>query len=239
MTEVFRPNHCPLYFWNKFIVISINKMKTVTKILVPVDFSETSKTAMRLAFEWSNLLKCEVILLATYRLIQNGATEVEQSPREIRKAIKEQKSVQFDMLKKELDFDVAHQVSIVIELGFMPNCIQQIVQEQDIDLIIYGVKPKAIPNTNADLIRALKDDHTPFLIVHGNHQNVHFQSIDELENDIKNKELGDFIQNFETYLSDLDRFPHTSFMIHPSGTKNHSFDRHSSIVERITNFNKN
>ena len=212
-------------------------MKTVTKILVPVDFSETSKTAIRLAFEWSNLLKCDVILLGAYRLIQNREKVEKQTAREIRQSIIQQKEKQLTDLQKEIDFSLAHKVTTTLELGFMPNCIQRIVSEQTIDLIIYGIKPKSIPNTNGDLIRSLQDAHTPFLIVHGNHKAEHFESIKELENDILTKEITDFTKNFDRNLADMDRSPHICFLVHPAESSDLPA-QDSTIVERIANFSK-
>ena len=214
-------------------------MKTVTKILVPVDFSETSKNAVRMAFEWSNLLKCEVTLLCAYRLIQNNEHGKALTARQIRETIINRKHAQLEQLKSEIDFSIAHEVKSLFELGFMPNCIERVVKEEKIDLIIYGLKPKSIPNTNVDLIRSLQDDHTPFLIVHGNYKTGHFGSIKDLETNITSLGVSEFIENFNHLLIDLERSPNTCFLVHPSeGQTKHSLEERPSIVDRIVNFSK-
>lgn len=213
-------------------------MMSVSNILVPIDFSETSKTATKLALEWSNLLKCNVTLVHNYRLILDQKTS-HQSPRKIREAIITEKMRSFDLFEKEVDYSKAFSLTTKLELGFTIDSIRRMTEKNEVDLIIYGVKSKEIPHSTRDLIKLLDADLTPILLVHGNHVVDTNEPFDQLENKIESITADDFKTDIDKLLNVLEKAPNQSYLIHPSKKpKAHTRSINSSIADRIVNFSR-
>ncbi|MFY0628546.1 MAG: universal stress protein [Reichenbachiella sp.] len=210
----------------------------MSNILVPIDFSETSKTATRLAIEWSKLFHCNVILVHNYRLILDHKN-ANKSPRAAREGIVSEKLKQIDKFEKEVNFNNAHSLTTKLELGFTIDSIKRMTAEGQIDLIIYGVKSLDVPHSTNDLLKILESQLAPVLIIHGNHVIDNTEPFEQLDNKIISVGYKNFKEHIDSHLATLDNAPNLSYLIHPiSNPELQISSSNSSIAERIVNFRK-
>ncbi|WP_109829893.1 universal stress protein [Reichenbachiella versicolor] len=214
---------------------SNNTMNTVSNILVPIDFSIESKAATQLAFEWSSLLKCNVILLHTYRLIASDDEKSAVTPREIRESIISRKMRTFEKFKEEVDFRKAHNYLFTLELGFTPDSVSRYVSDNDIDLIIMGTDARQPIDSRKGFEEIIKKTAIPVLVVD---QGYTFKT-DHQEYDILSMENTAFVGNLDRNLDKLSKLPDQTYLVYPSPDHEKQFTgKLSSIADRIVNFNK-
>ncbi len=106
------------------------------KILVPTDFSETSKKAVQYALRFAEQFDCEIGLL----YVVEPATPVVGAPLAVEVSTDEE---EFSIAEKdlaalaaELQTDSLHSVRSFLRVGHAPNEITKAAKELDVDLII-------------------------------------------------------------------------------------------------------
>jgi len=106
------------------------------KILVPTDFSETSKKALQYALRFAEQFGCEIVLL----YVVEPATPLIGAPLAIKACTdKDEFSIaekDLAVLAAESHTNGAHSVSSFVRAGHAPNEITKAARELDIDLII-------------------------------------------------------------------------------------------------------
>jgi universal stress protein A len=137
------------------LVLKINRMKTAAqrietadtielvpqilhlkKILVPTDFSETSKKAVQYALRFAEQFGCDIALL----YVVEPATPMIGAPLAVEPFTEKD---EFSMAEKDLAVlaaeshtDGAHSVRSLVRIGHAPNEITKAAKELDADLII-------------------------------------------------------------------------------------------------------
>ena len=209
----------------------------VSNILVPIDFSEESKAATRLAFEWSSMLKCNIILLHTYRLIVDEDSQQTDSPREIRESIISRKMQDFERFKSEIDFSKAYKFSFTLELGFAPESVARSTKDNDIDLVIIGTDATQSSTSRKGFETIINKTAVPVLLVD---QAYPFQTNgEELNLDILSMENSTFVNNIDRQIDKLSKNPAQVYLVYPSPDHEKQFTgKLSSIANRIVNFNR-
>ncbi|MGE5208635.1 MAG: universal stress protein [Alphaproteobacteria bacterium] len=106
------------------------------KILVPTDFSETSKKAVQYALRFAEQFSCEIALL----YVVEPASPMIGAPLAIEPLTDED---EFSMAEKDLaalaaklQTDGGHPVASFVHLGHAPNEITKAAKDLDVDLII-------------------------------------------------------------------------------------------------------
>ena len=106
------------------------------KILVPTDFSETSKKAVPYALRFAEQFGCEIVLL----YVVEPATPLIGAPLGVEPFTDQD---EFSMAEKDLAVlaaeshtDRAHSISSLVRIGHAPNEITKVAKELDADLII-------------------------------------------------------------------------------------------------------
>jgi universal stress protein A len=106
------------------------------KILVPTDFSETSKKAIQYALRFAEQVGCEIALL----YVVEPAIPMIGAPLVIEPFTEKD---EFSIAKKELAVlaaeshtNGAHSVSSLVRVGHAPNEINKVAKDLDVDLII-------------------------------------------------------------------------------------------------------
>ena len=106
------------------------------KILVPTDFSETSKKAVQYALRFAEQFGCEIALL----YVVEPASPLVGAPLGVEPITDKD---EFSMAEKELAVlaaeshtDGAHSVSSFVRVGHAPNEITKAAKDLDIDLIV-------------------------------------------------------------------------------------------------------
>jgi len=106
------------------------------KILVPTDFSETSKKAVQYALRFAEQFGCEIALL----YVVEPATPIVEAPLAVEVSTDED---EFSMAENDLavlatesNTNGAHSVSSFVLVGHAPNEITKAAKDLDVDLII-------------------------------------------------------------------------------------------------------
>jgi universal stress protein A len=106
------------------------------KILVPTDFSETSKKAVQYALRFAEQFGCEIALL----YVVEPATPMIGAPLGIEPFTDKD---EFSMAEKDLaalalesHTDGAHSLTSLVRVGHAPNEITKVAKDLDVDLII-------------------------------------------------------------------------------------------------------
>jgi universal stress protein A len=114
----------------------IPQVLRLKKILVPTDFSETSKKAVQYALRFAEQFSCEITLL----YVVEPASPMIGAPLAIEPLTDED---EFSMAEKDLaalaarlQADSPHPVASFVRLGHAPNEITKAAKDLDVDLII-------------------------------------------------------------------------------------------------------
>src|SRR5947207_14918437 len=107
------------------------------KILVPIDFSDTSKKALQYALRFAEQFGCEIILLhvveAMHPLVGAPlAVEVFPEPQDDRIAAQKELASLAARLRK----NAANSINSTIRTGHAPNEITKAAKDLDVDLIV-------------------------------------------------------------------------------------------------------
>lgn len=138
-------------------------MNSKRTLLIPIDFSNTSKVAVR--FILTNEFKKgdKIILLHSYRLIADEYENYRETPRKLKLSIESKLLTQYQQFHNELTLELyKSNIEFIMKMGFTANCIQTLLQEIPIDLIVYGLKENKGTDTLIDL---MSGDCAPVLLI--------------------------------------------------------------------------
>lgn len=135
-------------------------------ILVPTDFSEASKTAIRLAIEWSAQLNAKLTVVHAYRLIKESQETGLLDARALKNKVEAKCRLKFEALQDEIDFSPVYEVEFRLDLGFIYNSVKNIFREQSRSIILFGIKPERLPHSYDSLIKMIKGGVSPIFMVH-------------------------------------------------------------------------
>lgn len=121
-------------------------------ILVPIDFSEASKKAVRFVLDHHYDDKSRVVLIHAYRLITEEYSPLNDSPFALKSSIEKQLQAQYKTFSEELNLASFKKVEFMMEVGFLVNCLRSICNESGIDLIAYGLKGNKATQALVELI---------------------------------------------------------------------------------------
>ena len=146
-------------------------------ILVPVDFSATSRNALTYAAHLSGHMNAELILFHAYML----PTPVSEAPY-VMVTAEEMEKERASALQTEMDYAATltgKQASGYLRLGIASDEIRELIREKNVDLIIMGMKgsgglEKLMGSTTTNVIRKIK---TPVLVVP---ENARYQPIQKV-----------------------------------------------------------
>ncbi len=114
------------------------------RILVPVDFSETSENAFVYALEMAKVYNAKLILLHTFELPMGDSQMMPVNYAEMYDILEATNSDQFkdelDKLKTIANENFASHIVIdhIMMEGELLHCIKEVVNQQDIDFVVMG-----------------------------------------------------------------------------------------------------
>jgi nucleotide-binding universal stress UspA family protein len=134
-------------------------------ILVPTDFSDDARNAAHYAARLAEKLKASVTLLHAYML----PTPVSEVPyvminaEEMQKENEEIARVETDKLKASYNVDVNY----IVRLGFPSDEIEAVIEDNEIDLVVMGMKGKGTIEkmVGSTTTSTLKKIRSPLLII--------------------------------------------------------------------------
>ena len=129
----------------------------IKKILVPVDFSETSVNALRYATDFADKLGASLEIVHVYHMTANGNTSffVNESMVENQRLLSDEKLNELTVKVPSLK-NVSH--SFAVEFGLISSTLLNYLDSDGIDLIIMGTKgetdilSKVVGSTTTDII---------------------------------------------------------------------------------------
>ena len=115
-------------------------------ILCSIDFSESSKDALRWAVSLAKLLKTNLTVLYTYRLLNSSNGEEVQ----LKKRIEEDAVKSFAALEKEILKGEGIRYSFKVEVGFVSNRVKDYNRKQGISFLVMGNKMNSFSKESFD-----------------------------------------------------------------------------------------
>lgn len=124
-------------------------------LLIPIDFSNASKIAVRFALSNEYQKGDKIILLHCYRLISDDSNEYRDEPRKLKLLIEQKLQHKYEEFSKSLNLpEYGASIDFIMKVGFITNCIHAYANERKIDLVIYGLKCDKSNHELIDLIKA-------------------------------------------------------------------------------------
>ncbi|SMD31955.1 Universal stress protein family protein [Reichenbachiella faecimaris] len=181
-------------------------MNTNRTLLIPIDFSNASKLAVKYALSNEYKEGDQLILLHCYRLISDDYTSYRDAPRKLKMAIEKKLEIKFNQFSRTLDLDkYGPNIKFGMKLGFTANGIHTLSFECHIDLIVYALK---IGKSNHELIELLSSGSTPVMLI--------TEAIN-LKKNIPNVEKtissSDFSNQPQHFLNEIYKRPNTPFLV--------------------------
>ncbi len=125
-------------------------MKTIKKILIPVDFSGNSNELIQRAVNFANYNNSEVLLLHVYnrpllkikmhknRIFEKGI--LNRFENVLLNWTKKRTEAKFDALLKDISNVYDIRFTIIKEIGLLTDAIKRVVRQYDVDLVFIGTK---------------------------------------------------------------------------------------------------
>lgn len=115
-------------------------------ILCSIDFSESSKDALRWSVSLAKLLKTNLTVLYTYRLLNSSNGEEVQ----LKKRIEEDAARSFAAIEKEILVHEGIRYSFKIEVGFVSNRVKDYDRKHGISFLVMGNKMNSFNKESFD-----------------------------------------------------------------------------------------
>lgn len=128
-------------------------------ILCTVDFSESSKNALRWSVSLAKLLKTRLTILYTYRLLNSHNGEAV----EFRKKTEDDARQKFSFFEKEILEGCGVRYEFKIEVGFISNRVKDHAKKNGVSFLVMGNK---MSSTNKESFDELAENiQVPLVIV--------------------------------------------------------------------------
>jgi hypothetical protein len=128
-------------------------------ILCIVDFSDSSKEALRWSVSQAKLLNVHVTVLFTYRLVNSHQGEII----ELRKKIEENARRNFSFIETEILNDCGVKYEFKIEVGFISNRVKDYAKKNGVRFLVMGSKMNSGNKESFDELA--ENIHVPLVIV--------------------------------------------------------------------------
>jgi hypothetical protein len=116
------------------------------EIICTIDFSESSKEALKWSVSLAALLKSHLTILYTYRLINSYNGEAV----EIRKKMEENAFREFALLKKDILDGEDISYDFKVEVGFMANRVKHYATKNDVSFLVMSNKMNSSDKESLD-----------------------------------------------------------------------------------------
>lgn len=128
-------------------------------IVCSVDFSDSSKEALKWAVSLARALNSHLTVLYTYRLL--GTLSGEAS--ELKKKIEDNANLSFASIERDILTGQAIEYDFKIEVGFVSNRMREYVKKDGISMLVIGGK---MSSTNLESFDELAQNlNIPFVVV--------------------------------------------------------------------------
>jgi nucleotide-binding universal stress UspA family protein len=128
-------------------------------ILCAIDFSESSRQALRWAVSTARQLKAHLTLLYTYRLMHSRNGEAVQ----LKKDMEKQAALNFASLEKQYLAGQGISYDFIVEVGFIADRLEDQVRKNSIGLLVVDKNMSSASKETFDEI--LDNIHVPLVIV--------------------------------------------------------------------------
>lgn len=115
-------------------------------ILCTIDFSESSKEALKWSVSLAKVLRTNLTILFTYRLLNSNNGEVV----ELKKKIEDNAMRNFAKVEKELLAGKGVKYDFKVEVGFISNRVQEYAKKTGASFIVMGNKMNSTNNESFD-----------------------------------------------------------------------------------------
>jgi nucleotide-binding universal stress UspA family protein len=119
----------------QYVCVRFTTYKTAmtNEILCTIDFTESSKEALKLSLKMARELQAKLTILFTYRLIKYNGEAVA-----MKKEIERTAAEKFEVLEKELLKDAGVDYEFTTEVGFVDDRIEHHAREHKIGFLVMG-----------------------------------------------------------------------------------------------------
>ncbi|MEO1052217.1 MAG: universal stress protein [Bacteroidota bacterium] len=115
-------------------------MLTIQHILVPVDFSDCSKNALKQAIKIGDSMKAEIHILHAYHVPVPASPMTMSIENDQVDNYKKETEVKFEVLRRELPELNNREVNFIFDMAFAIDSIKTTVSQNNIDLIVMGTQ---------------------------------------------------------------------------------------------------
>jgi nucleotide-binding universal stress UspA family protein len=115
-------------------------------IICTVDFSESSRDALKWSVSLAKLLKASLTVLYTYRLLNS----VNGEATELRKLIEDNAHKNFAMLEKDILSGCGVPYQLKVEVGFVSNRVKHYAKNNAVSIVVMGNKMNSSNNETFD-----------------------------------------------------------------------------------------
>lgn len=181
-------------------------MNSNRTLLIPIDFSNASKIAVRFALSNEYNKGDKIILSHCYRLIADDPLTGTDAPRTLQKAIEQRIFERYEKFHKALKLEKFKQdIELKLRVGFTANCIKALASECKANLIIMGLKDgKKCPS----FLELIQTSSTPILLVSEKLDTKKYIPFSE-----KTLSPNDFSSQTDHIFTDANAHPHVPYLV--------------------------
>ncbi|PIB35406.1 hypothetical protein BFP72_08360 [Reichenbachiella sp. 5M10] len=204
-------------------------------LIIPIDFSTATVTALRLAHQWSLAYPLQVSMIHPYRLISSIQGQ-HTTGQEIKSQIESDCFKKFGKLEAQLDFTIPHAWELKLEPGFLQHIIGHMtIPSSEHSVLLYPIRMQHADGDTETIESLIYSTDIPILMIHEEYDSAfapkapHTQCINPL------RQQDCFPQDF---IVQLIQKPHTLAMVYDQDKASKQFiDFLDSISPNMANFN--
>lgn len=139
----------------------------IHKILIPIDFSDNSKNALKYGMEVARKTNATLILLHAYRLLGSQINSVRTSELSLKETLDKSPRENFLAIERKFLKNSGLNYEFQIQIGFVETVIKLITQTQPIDMVIMGTRGenRAGNFLGSTTARVIKEVNCPVLAI--------------------------------------------------------------------------